>query len=79
MNHLILRHMSRMSRSISTYHTECQPLEVPEYGNIQYGISDETIYAQLECSSGYVSTGGCAVAACKFGKWNRRVPHCRGK
>lgn len=62
-----------------TYHTECQPLEVPDYGNIQYSISDETIYAQLECSSGYVSTGGCTVAACKFGKWSHKVPYCRGK
>lgn len=78
----LLHHIvSRYVRTCTTYipHTECQPLEEPDYGNIQYSISDGTIYAQLECSSGYVSTSGCAVAKCKHGKWSHEVPHCRGK
>ena len=41
-------------------------------------ISDETIYAQLQCSSGYV-TSGCPVTECKYGKWSHTAPHCRGR
>ena len=65
---------------IHVYTEECRTLKEPEHGTIHYSIMDDTIYAQLQCSGGYVITG-CAVTTCSGstgGTWEQEIPHCRG-